>query len=131
MESPMNIENITNSLLVLQKIKQLRSSAQRGENAGVEGAVHPDRLSLMLEILSVIEGFLPQTRGGSLALALRQGTRYSGAYRELKGHIRNISRSKLEMQHVMKTLKLVVPVLDNRQRVYLDKFIKIVEIIES
>ena len=131
MENPMNIENITNALVVLQKLKQLRSPDQRDENGSSAGTVHPDRLALMYEILSVIEGFIPQTRGGSFGLAFKQGSRYSGAYRELKSHMRSMGRSKPEMQHVMKTLRLVVPVLDNRQKVYLDKFIKIMEIIQS
>lgn len=129
----MNIENITNALVVMQKLKQLRSPAQRDENGSESGVgtVHPDRLTLMHEIFTVIENFLPLTRGGSFGLAFQQGSRYSGAYRELKSHIRTMGRSKPEMQHVMKTLRLVVPVLDNRQKVYLDKFIKIVEIIQS
>ncbi len=127
----MNIENITNALVVMQKLKQLHNPAQRDENRSGAGAVHPDRLTLMHEILTVIENFLPLARGGSFGLAFQQGSRYSGAYRELKGHIRTMGRSKPEMQYVMKTLRLVVPVLDNRQKVYLDKFIKIVEIIQS
>jgi hypothetical protein len=131
MENSMNIENITNALVVMQKLKQLRSPAQRDENGSSTGTVHPDRLTLICEILSVVGNFIPQTRGGSFGLAFKQGSRYSGAYRELKGHIRTMGRSKPEMQHVMKTLKLVVPVLEYRQKVYLDKFIKIIEIIQS
>ena len=115
----------------MQKLKQLHTPAQRDENGSSTGTVHPDRLTLMYEIFTVIENFLPQARGGSFGLAFQQGSRYSGAYRELKSHIRTMGRSKPEMQHVMKTLRLVVPVLGNRQKVYLDKFIKIIEIIQS
>jgi len=131
MENPMNIETITNTLVVLQKLKQMHNPAQRDENGSSTGTIHPDRLALMYEIFSVIESFIPQTRNGSFGLAFKQGSRYSGAYRELKSHIRSMGRSKPEMQHMMKTLKLVVPVLDNRQKLYLDKFIKIIEIIQA
>lgn len=127
----MNIENITNSLVVLQKLKQLHSPVRKDEKGNISGTVHPDRLTLMQEILTAIEGFMPQARGNSLGNALRQGSRYSGAYRDLKGHIRNMGRSRPDMQHIMRTLKLVAPVLDNRQKVYIDKFIKIIEIIQS
>ena len=131
MDNPINMESLTNSLVVLQKLKQLHSPQHRDENDNSAGTVYPDRLTLMQEIFKVIEGFMPQTRGGTFGLAFRQGSRYSGAYRDLKSHIRNMGRSKPEMQHVMKTLKLVAPVLDNRQKVYMDKFIKIIDIIQS
>lgn len=131
MDNSLNIENITNSLVVLQKLKQLHRPAQRDENGNLSGIVRPDRLTLMHEILSAIGGFLPQSRGGSFSTAFKMGSKYSGAYRDLKSHIRNMGRSKPEMQHVMKTLKLVSPVLDNRQKVFMDKFIKIIEIIQS
>jgi len=125
------IEDITNGLLTLQKIKRLYDPEARAESEEASGNVHPDKLTLAQEILSAITKFIPQTRGASYSTAFSQGQRYSSAYRELKHHIRSMSRSTPDHNQILQGLKLVTPILGNRQKLYVDKIVKIVEILQS
>lgn len=125
------IENITNGLLTLQKVRQLYQRQTRAEGEDAYEYVQPDRLSLMQEILSTVTNLIPQTRGVSYSTAFSQGNRYSSAYRGLKQHIRGLNRNNPDQNQILKTVKLVLPILDNRQKVTLDKILKIVDILQT
>lgn len=131
MESRLSIENVTNGLLTLQKLKQLYKPATRQEDEENSSYVRPDRLSLLQETLSAITDFLPETRGISFSEAFRQGSHYSSAYRGMKQQVRDMGRSGMDSAQVLKGLKLVVPVLSNKQRLYMDKVVKIFDILQS
>lgn len=126
------IESITNGLLTLQKVRQLYRRQTRAEGEDSHEYVQPDRLSLMQEILSTVVNFIPQTRGASYSTAFNQGNRYSSAYRELKQHIRGLNRNREpDRNQILKTVKLLIPILDSRQRVTVDKILKIADILQS
>lgn len=126
-----NIENITNGLVTLQKIKQLYKPESRAEGTEVSGYIQPDRLSLIQEVLSTVTNFIPQARGTSYSIAFSQGNRYSSAYRDLKHQIKSMNRSSPNQTQILQTLKLAAPILDNKQKVYMDKIMKIVDILQS
>ncbi len=125
------IESITNGLLTLQKVRQLYQKQTRAEGEDTYEYVQPDRLSLMQEILSTVSNLIPQTRGVSYSTAFSQGNRYSSAYRGLKQHIRGLNRNTPDQNQILKTLRLVIPILDNRQKVTVDKILKIADILQS
>lgn len=131
MSNQMNIETITNGLVTLQKLKQLYSGEQRTGGEEDAAYIKPDRLSLMQEIFTAVASFIPQTRGASYSAAFNQGNRYSSAYRELKRHIRSVDSRAPGHNQFLKTLKLIAPVLNNRQKVYMDKVLKIIDILNS
>ena len=131
MKNSISLEDITNGLLTIQKVKQLYSNSQRTSDDGPEQTVLPDRLSLMREILTAISRFVPQTRDGTFSAAFEQGIRYSRAYRELKRHVGNMHRNSPGQDDVLKLLKLLTPVLNMRQRVYVDKAVNIIDILRS
>ena len=131
MESRLNIENVTNGLLTLQKLKQLYKPLKLQEDREDSSYVRPDKLSLLQDTLTAITDFLPEARGSSLSEAFRQGSRYSSAYRGIKQHVRNMDGNRVDSLQVLKGLKLVVPILDNRQRLYMDKIVKIFEILQA
>lgn len=126
-----NIESITNGLVTLQKIRQLYKPESRAGSDEESGYIQPDRLSLIQDILSTVTNFIPQTRGVSYSNAFNQGNRYSSAYRELKHQIRSMNRNSIDQHQILQTLKLITPILDNKQKVYMDKFIKISDILQS
>lgn len=126
-----NIENITNGLVTLQKIKQLYKPESRAEDIEASEYVQPDRLSLIQEILSTVTNLIPQTRGTSYSIAFSQGNRYSSAYRDIKHQIRNMNRSSPSQTQILQTLKLAAPILDNKQKLYIDKVMKIIDILQS
>ncbi|MEN6315624.1 MAG: hypothetical protein ABFD25_15425 [Clostridiaceae bacterium] len=131
MDNKLNIENISNGLLVLQKLKQLYKPESRLDGGENQTHVQPDRLSLLQETLTSISDFFPAGRGGAYSDAFKQGSRYSSAYREIKQHVRRMDGSRLDTVQFIKSLKLVAPILNNRQRVYMDKIVKIFDVLQS
>ncbi|GEM_PF-656903 len=131
MKNSISIDDITNGLLTIQKVKQLYSRDHRNSEDGSDQYVQPDRLTLMREILTTISRFVPQTRNGTFSSAFEQGMRFSNAYRELKRHVGSMNRSSPGQEEVLRFLKLLKPVLDMRQQVYMDKAVNIIEILRS
>ena len=131
MESRLSIENVTNGLLTLQKLKQLYKPATRQEGSEDLNNVHQDKLILLQDTLTAITDFIPQTRGSSFSEAFRLGSHYSSAYRRIKQHVRDMDGNRLDTLQVLNGLKLVTPILSNRQRLYMDKFVKIFDILQS
>jgi len=131
MEKKLTIENITNGLLTFQKLKQLYNKDSRGEGTEASSYVGMDRLSLFKETLTAISDFVPPTRGSNFTEAFHQGTRYSTTYRSIKQQIRNINGRQIDSSHFLNIMKLVVPILTNKQRVYMDKVVKILDILQS
>lgn len=129
MENKLSIENISNGLLTLQKLKQLYNPETRQEADENQAHVRLDRLSLLLETLTSVSDFLPSSRGSSYSKAFRLGSRYSSAYREIKQHVRSMDTSRFDATQAIKSLKLVAPMLNNRQRVYMDKIVQIFDIL--
>lgn len=135
MDSKLNIETITNGLLTLQKVKQLYKPIQRDEEGKISEVLQLDKLALLQDALTVITDFLPSTRGGSFGEAFRLGSHYSSTYRGIKQHFRQMGNngagSGNGIAQLMKTLKVIAPVFNNREKVYMDKVIKIIDILGS
>lgn len=129
MGKPLNIESITDGLITLRKLKQLYIPQNRSNDNIAD--VLPDKLSLMQETITAIRNFLPQAREGSFSNAINQGNRYGSVYRELKHHLKGMDRNISGSSDILKTLKLVSSLLDNRYKAYLDKAVKIIDILQS
>ncbi len=131
MESRINLENITNGLLVLQRLKQLYAPPLRDEEGQNDTYLQPDRLTLLQDTLSAIANLMPPTRGSTFNEAFRLGSHYSSTYRGIKQHVSTMSGSAFDMPQLLKTLKIIAPVFSSRQKVYMDKVIRIVDVLES
>lgn len=131
MESRLTIENVTNGLMTLQKLKNLYKPGSRTEDNHGESYMLPDKLSLLQETLTSIREFLPETRNSRLSEAFKQGSQYSNVYRSLKQHVREMNRSKMDGTQALQFVKQVAPILSSRQKLYVDKFVKIFDILLS
>ena len=131
MEKGLSLDHITSSLLTLQKLKKLYSSTARQEDGIDADDIQLDKLSLFRDTLTAVAGFLPETRGSSVSEAFRQGSHYCGAYRSMKQQVREINGNRLDSAQVLKSLRLVTPVLSNKQRLYMDKVVRIFDILQS
>ena len=131
MENSLKIESITNGILTIQKIRDLYKNGQRLAEGSSNNSVHPDKLMLMREVLSTVAELLPQTRSGIFSNAFEQGTRFSGAYRELKRQVGSMSRGTPRQEDFFKTLRLLLPILDLKHKVYMDKLVRIVDVLMS
>lgn len=131
MKSRLSIENVTNGLLTLQKLTQLyKPERRRDENEGLS-YVRQDKLLLLQETLTSITDFLPETRGDTFDKAFSLGCNYCSAYRGIKQHVRDMDGNRFNSAHVLKSLKLVVPMLNSKHRLYMDKAVKIFDILQS
>ena len=128
MENGLTLDSITRGLLGVGKIREMLNSNLR-EEEGI--AVKQDNLTAAYDTLQLVAEFLPAMRGGSFGEALQKSNSYSRAYREIKGHVRNTRNTKTDFKKVAKAIKLVAPILDNRQKVYFDKLIKMIDILNS
>ncbi|NLK86162.1 MAG: hypothetical protein GX279_01545 [Clostridiaceae bacterium] len=133
MVNSLKIEAITNGLLTLQKVRDLYKNDHRSTEGDddINDDVHPDKLMLMREVLTAVTEFMPRTRSGTFSSAFDQGTRFSSAYRDLKHHIGGMSRGGPAQEDIFRTFKLLLPVLDFRHRIYVDKVVKIIDILMS
>lgn len=133
MENSLKLETITNCLLTLQKVRDLYRKDQRSAEDGADTGedVHPDKLMLMREVLTAVSDLMPRTRSGLYSSAFDQGARFSSAYRELKRHVGSMSRGTPAQEDIFRTFKLILPVLDYRHRIYMDKVVKIIDILTS
>ena len=60
MKKKITLDDITNGLITIQKIKQLNSRERLPEGPGEKSFVIPDKLSLLRETLLTISRFLPE-----------------------------------------------------------------------
>lgn len=131
----MDIETITKGLLVIQRIKQLYNPAQRDAGGQTAEVLQSDRLSLLQDTLTSISDIFPATRGGSFSEAFKMGSHYSSTYRGIKQHFREmgngVNNSNAGIIQLAKTLKVIAPALNSRQKVYMDKVVKIFDILVS
>lgn len=126
MEKGLTLENITKGLIAAEKIRDMFGKNLREED-GV--AVKQDRLAAVHDTFELLSEFLPAMRGGAFTDALQKSSSYSRAYREIKRHVRETGQSKADFAKVVKSIKLVAPVLGNHQRMYADKIAKIIDIL--
>lgn len=128
MENALTLENITKGLIALEKVRGILGSNIREDGSA---AVKQDKLAVANEILNMLPEFLPAMRGGTFTGALQKSSGYSRAYREIKGHVRDTRNKKTDFNKVAKAIKVVAPILDNRQKLYIEKLIKIIDILNS
>lgn len=127
MKSGLTLDNITNGLLTIQKLRQLNNNASERDKAEDTSYIYSDKLSLLQETLNSVASFLPQTRGASISEALRISNTYSTAYRGIKHQVRDIKRGNFDISQILSGLRLLSPLLQNNQRLYVDKVVRAVE----
>lgn len=131
MDSKLNIESVTNGLLTFQRLKQLYQPAREGSEEKLPERITPDKLSLLMDTLTAVSDLIPVTRGPSFGEAFRLGSHYSGQYREMKRHVAGMSGGNIDRTNILKGLKLITPMLGNKQKSYMNKIVKIFDILES
>lgn len=134
MEHGLNVENITNGLVAIQKIRQLYKRDEKDSSSAAfesENSIRPDRLSLFEETLDSIYHFFPKERASAFNIAFNEGKRYSGAYRDIKQHVRNVDWSNIKLDNVYDGIKLALPMLNTKQKVNMSKVIQVIDIIKS
>jgi hypothetical protein len=128
MAGKLTLEQLTKGFQAAEKMKQIYSLKDREDSKVL---VLNGSLTVLKEALQIIAEYFPNARGGSFHYALKKSTQYSKAYKEIKQHLRDSHGRKTDINHVLKSLKVVIPVLDTKKRVYFEKILKIFDVINS
>jgi hypothetical protein len=128
MDNKLSLEKITMLLQAADKIRNAGNLEFR-EEGGV--SVSPDKLSRIRDTMQLISGFLPETHRLSFNNALKSCNLYSNSYCTLKKHLRNLKGQDPDVNHILSTLKVVMPMLENQQTVPLRKAVSIIEVMRE
>lgn len=128
MESKLSLENITMLLRAADKIRKAGSPELR---EGDSVLVRPEKLSMIRDTMQIISGYLPETHKLPFKNALKSCDRYCSTYRNLKKHLREINVQEPDVSHVLTTLKVIMPMLENQQMIPLRKAVSILEAMQN
>ncbi len=124
MDNKLSLEKITTLLQAADKIRNTANSPSRGED---DVSVSLDRMSRIKDTLEVISGFLPEAHRLPFSNALHSCDRYCGTYCSLKNHLRGLKGQEPDLNHVLSTLKVVMPMLETSQMVPVRKAVSVLE----
>jgi len=124
MNNKLSLENITMLLQAADKIRNAGNPELRGDDSI---SVSPDKLSKIKETMQIISGYLPETHRLPFNNALISCNRYCSTYCSLKKHLRGLKGQKPDVNHILSTLKVVMPMLENKQTAPLRKAVSIIE----
>lgn len=123
------LEQITNGINAAYKIQNARNSLNR---KSPEERQETSNVDLLLQMLSVIAQYSPETHRNSLSDRLEKSTVYHDTYKNLKQHIKSIqSDRQVNSEGIVRTLEIVKPVVDKDKRSAIEKVLQIHEILKS
>ena len=126
MEKRLSLEKVTALLQAAEKIKSARNVRDDGNVS-----VKPDALTMLHDTMQVVCEYLPDTHRNSFNNALRNCHQYCGTYKNLKSHIRELDSQNPNFDNVAKTIKVIIPMLGNRQKAPVIKILNVIEALRS
>lgn len=128
MKNKLTLENITALLEAADKIRNAWDPQLRSDD---NMSVSPDKLSRIKDTMQLISGFVPEKQKVPFNNALKSCNQYCSSYCSLKRHLRSIKGQDPDVAHILSTLKVVMPMLQNNQKVPLRKAVSVIEAIRS
>jgi len=122
------LEQIANGIHAANKIKGLYNSSLREDSRSM---VKQADIPMFLDALNVIVEYSPETHKKILSEVLHKSNLYGEAYRSLSQQLIEWRSRKLNKDDVFKTLNTVMPILNNRSKLRLEKVLKILEILST
>lgn len=122
------LEQIANGIQAAGRIKKLFRENTRG---GDEAAIMPSSVSTLNEVLEVIAEYSPGFRRQAINDTVIKSNMLSDTYRSLKTNFSNAREGKLDRESVLKTLSAIRPMVSERQKLLIDKVLKIYEILNN
>ncbi|NLD45721.1 MAG: hypothetical protein GX660_00785 [Clostridiaceae bacterium] len=123
------LDYITRGINAANGIRSIKNSTKTETR---DTSDKPDTLSMLSQMLDVIAQYYPDDRNQELGDRLHKSTIYGETYRSLKQHVRTLKSSdRMERDDLIKTLKIIKPVVDTRKKQFIEKLVKIHEILNS
>lgn len=123
------LDYITRGINAANSIRSIKNSAVTDT---MERSEKPDTLSMLSQMLDVIAQYYPNDRDQTIGDRLHKSTIYGETYRSLKQHVRTLkSNNRIERDDLIKTLKIIKPVVNTKKKQFIEKLVKIHEILNS
>jgi hypothetical protein len=126
MEKKLSIEKVTALLQAVEKIKSARDVREGGNVS-----VRPDTISMLHDAMQIVCEYLPDTHKNNFSNALKSSHHYCGTYKNLKSHIRELDGQNPDFDNISKTVKVIMPMLDNRQKAPINKILNVLEALRN
>lgn len=94
-------------------------------------AVRASNTDIVNQVLNVIAQYAPEPYRQDVQTTVQKCCIYNDTYRNLKQHIRSTANHRMNDEEFIRTLDIVRPVVGNRERILIEKIIKIYQIIKS
>ena len=129
MDRYQKLEQITNGINAAYKIKNVGNSFTRNDS---ENNRKINDVDLLIQILSVIAEYSPESQRSTFSDNLQKSTVYHNTYRNLKQHIKSIQTNRnLDSEGLARTLEIVKPILAKDRRNIVEKMLQIHQILKS
>jgi|LSQX01.1.fsa_nt_gb hypothetical protein len=123
------LENITNGINAAHKIKSIQNSMNPMTR---DSSNPPDTMAMLSQVLEVIASYYPDNGNTALSERIQKSNLYGEAYRNMKHHVKTLqSNSRFGGKDLIKTLHIIKPIMDSQRKDFIEKLIKIHEIINS
>ncbi|HHW47760.1 MAG TPA: hypothetical protein GXX14_03970 [Clostridiaceae bacterium] len=122
------LEAIANGFYAASRIqKALNSDFETSPGTSVRSST----LDKIYEVFNIIDKYSPESYRRNVSDIVKKSFRYSRAYKDIKQHLYSARNKKADKDMFINTLKVLKPILSNKQIMLVDKFIKITEILYS
>jgi len=122
------LEHIANAIHAAGKIKDTYKSNVRDAS---DTAVKPDNITLLNNMLQIVAEYSPGMQKGLLSQTTNKCNSYSCAYRNLKQHLNSLNGRGMDRESLIKTISIIKPFMRSRHSHFIDKMVKIHEILKS
>ena len=127
MERHSSLNYIANSFFAADKIRNVYNSSIQENN---RDSAREFNFPIILEVLKIIGDYSPGKNKEIIYSAVDMSSLYNNTYRNLKEHIQCSRSRNINLNDLTKTLE-VRPIFRDRNRVAIDKLLKIYQIIIS
>jgi len=128
MDKYKSLEYVINGIQAAEKIRNTYNTQLRSDsNILVKAAGLP----ALIEVMQIIAEFSPDIYKKSLGEVARKSNLYGNAYRNIKNHLKTSKSRSLDKDMLINTLDVIKPIMDNRQKVVIDKVLQIFQILDS
>lgn len=122
------LNTIANGINAVSKIQEVISSSP-GNNP--KTTVREDKKTTLIDILHIIAEYSPDRSGNLLSDILNRSEQYCDSYKNVKLHLNSTRNQRVNRQNFINTLSVIKPLLDNRNKVMINKVLRIYEILFS
>jgi hypothetical protein len=122
------VNSIANGFNAARKIYKIKNTSVRNDYSTT---VNQSIVSYVIEALQVICDYSPENGKQFLREVINKSNLYNNTYLGLRDHVYDTYNQKITVKNLARTLEIIHPVLQNRNKLIVEKILKIYEIINS